>query len=405
MNNVLIVNAYSARNRGDAAIVVAMIKYLQDMYPNINIRVMSSYYIENESIYRKYGAESVPAVWLIRSGDSVFYRYGHGLRMLLTAILNPRSKRFQAYKDADIILGAGGGYLYSSRRGPLGVGLLCSLFHYWLGKHLGKMVVGFPQSVGPLRYRFDRWLTGAVLRGVELFIARERESSKLLHRLGVNCFREEPDVAFYLARSSHAPAVNKDSDRQVIRMGVTVLDWRFAVPNSSWSDVEQYLNKLSSAIRSVKESIPSLVVSVFPQVDVGGKDSDVDVSRCLVDLLGDGIAECVSIPEECGPDELINLYGMMDLFVASRMHSAILALNSGIPVVALSYQPKTRGTFELLGLGAYVLDADKFQSSMLVQLLLDAVNPSTAQFQCAAEKAKEQLRNGLLLNLIQADEC
>jgi colanic acid/amylovoran biosynthesis protein len=155
------------------------------------------------------------------------------------------------------------------------------------------------------------------------------------------------------------------------------------------------LKKLASAIFNLRDRVPALRVSVFPQVDVGGNDSDVGVSRRLVELLGDGLAEYVDVLDECGPEDMMDLYGAMDLFLASRMHSAILALDTGIPVIALSYQPKSRGTFDLLGLGRYVVDVETFETSYLVEVMLDALGPSGAKFRYAAGGAKERLREGL----------
>ena len=48
--------------------------------------------------------------------------------------ISTKSESLIHYNQADIIFSVGGGYIYSSRRGPLGVGLLNSLFHVWLAK-------------------------------------------------------------------------------------------------------------------------------------------------------------------------------------------------------------------------------------------------------------------------------
>jgi colanic acid/amylovoran biosynthesis protein len=405
MKRVLIVNAYSVRNRGDAGIVVGMIKYIRDICPNVSISVMSSYHKENEAFYAKYDVQSVPALWALRPGTPLIYRYGMGVLLLLIALLNPASSRFRVFRDSDIVLGAGGGYLYSSRRGALGVGLLSSLFHYWIAKRVGKQVVGFPESVGPLNHWVDRCLTGAVLRRLDLFISRERLTSDVLSQLRVEHRKEYPDVAFYLARPPTRPLSDLALGRTDIKIGLTALDWRFAVPNASWADIELYLEKLAATIAIIKERVPSVSVAVFPQVDVGGVDSDVPVSKRLVELIGEDCAEYVNIPEMYGPEELIELYGQMDLFVASRMHSAIFALDAGVPAIGLGYQPKMRGTFELLGLGRYVLDVQAFESSELAKLALEALGPMGGKGRCAARSAKAILRGAILMDLPRDGRC
>jgi colanic acid/amylovoran biosynthesis protein len=69
----------------------------------------------------------------------------------------------------------------------------------------------------------------------------------------------------------------------------------------------------------------------------------------------------------------------MDLFIGSRMHSAIFSLAGNVPTLALAYQPKTIGTFDLINMGQFVLDIKKFKEKELeekiTQLLLLETKP------------------------------
>ena len=56
------------------------------------------------------------------------------------------------------------------------------------------------------------------------------------------------------------------------------------------------------------------------------------------------------------PALLKALYGHMDIFVATRMHSGIFALTMGIPTLFVGYLHKTRGLVEMLGLEPWFLD-------------------------------------------------
>lgn len=371
MKNILIINAYSARNRGDAGIVVAMIRYLRELWPDCRISVMSSYAEENRAFYARYRADSVAPPWPLARGTGSLSRYLDGLVAWLQAVFLPGSRRFQAYREADLVVSAGGGYIYSSRRGPMGVGLLTALYHYWLGPRHGKPTLGFPQSIGPLNHAIDRALVKRALRDVDLVFSREAISTKLLQQLRIAC-EEVPDIAFTL------PAPLRDANRKKERqIGLTVLDWSFSKAGSTPEDIERYLRKLASISQAVLAAHPDASISIFPQVDVGESDSDVPISRQLEALVADERCRVVALSRDVAPEELVALYSAMSVFIASRMHSAIFAIAGGVPTIGLAYQPKTKGTFDMIGLTAQSHDIADFDLDAVKDQVLRILDDSS----------------------------
>ena len=55
----------------------------------------------------------------------------------------------------------------------------------------------------------------------------------------------------------------------------------------------------------------------------------------------------------------------MDLLIATRFHSAILALISGVPVLSVNYQPKSSGMMKTLGLERYSVDIAEARPEVL----------------------------------------
>ena len=62
------------------------------------------------------------------------------------------------------------------------------------------------------------------------------------------------------------------------------------------------------------------------------------------------------IEKELEIGELLNLYGQMDYFVATRLHSAVFSILNNVPVMAIGYEPKTIAIFNDLNIGDFVLD-------------------------------------------------
>ena len=369
---VLFINAYSAKNRGDYAIVLAMQDYINKLYPSSTIDVMSSYHEENKLPYAENGLNSVPKIWNILN-KKIFHKYSEGCVLVLKALFNSKNKKFEEIHEADLICSVGGGYLYSSAKGPLGVGLLNMLFHMWLAKKFKKKLICFPQSVGPINYSLDRVLIKKILSSADLFISREDLTTKYLKdELDLQNVIEYPDIAFLLKGTN---SYSIDSNFNGKKIGITVLNWSFADRNSNPELIKNYIKKITHALDAISQKF-NIKVFIFVQVDVSSGDSDYEISKSLKKNLEylSIQSEVIRFPGNTNPKNIIATYGEMDAFIGSRMHSAIFSLDAKIPTIALAYQPKTLGTFKILDLASYVLDIKKFKYEELEKLLIQLLN-------------------------------
>jgi colanic acid/amylovoran biosynthesis protein len=372
---VLIINAYSHYNRGDSGIIIAMIDIIRKSFDNPDIFVMSQYHEQNIDYYEKIKVKSVPPVWDIVGTKGFVNKYINGVQKVLFY----KNQSIKHIQNADLVLSAGGGYLYSSNRGPLGIGFLNALFHIWLSKKLKKKTFLFPQSIGPLNYFVDKIVLKIVLDKIDLIYSREAITKDLL--INVNAKKELlPDIAFSLMpQKSTFIDENIQVSNDILNIGITVLDWRFACKNSDFSDINQYLSKIANALRNLNlASNKKIKIYIFPQVTVNQKDGDIEVSKILAEKI-QGDVEIFNLDNINGPKELIYLYSKMNLFIGSRMHSAIFSLAGNVPTIALAYQPKTIGTFALINMSKFVLDIKNFKEKELeekiIQLLLLETKP------------------------------
>lgn len=389
VERILLINAYSAQNRGDAGIVIAMINLLKTHYNDPEINVMSSYHQENKKTYEQFGAQSVPAIWNISNHQSLLVKYIQGLLIFISALLNPNNGKFIQYTRADMIISVGGGYLYSSKKGPLGLGLLNVLFHYWLGTHKNKCVIGFPQSVGPFNHKIDKKIVSKVLKKIPLVFSREHHTTTTLKQLGINNWHETLDIAFHL---NITPSKNTPSKKH-LEIGLTVLDWKFAKSTATENAMQNYLDKLTSVIQQFLEKHPNSRFTIFPQVTVEGQDNDIHISEKLCSKINSNRVTIEYPGDNMSVIELANRYSEMDAFIASRMHSAIFALAGKTPTVALSYQPKTDGVFKMLGLSNQVFDIELFKPCELFSCLESLVQQSKNDLQVDLASHKSELLN------------
>ena len=73
----------------------------------------------------------------------------------------------------------------------------------------------------------------------------------------------------------------------------------------------------------------------------------------------------VFIEEPLPPALLKSACGLMDVFLATRMHSGVFALSAGVPTLAVGYLSKTRGIMETLGLQKWVLEIESLEEEVL----------------------------------------
>lgn len=374
MKKILINNVYSYRNRGDSAIVESTIRFLQETFADCEIYLLSQYWKENSDYYfSKFGSRSVPPLLGIPM-DSLKWRRllraGLSLGILVSGIGRLSEPTRALYKDATIVIDAGGGSLFSSNKYRFYLGLYQHLFNLWFAAREGIPTIVSPQSIGPFNKTYDAKAAAYVLDRLEAVAVRERISATLLDELGV-AHTLVPDMAFlrsFIAPPSATVEPHLDAIRETRRnVGVTVLDWRWARQNSDETSIDLYLQKLIAVLTRLAATF-DIKVWIFPQVTAGHGDSDESVSNSLAKSLPNHVPTQL-VSGDFTASDLYHLYSRMDAFVGSRMHSCIFALLSGVPTIGLAYQPKTLGTFTLLGLGEHAYDIADFEERLLEESL------------------------------------
>ena len=168
---ILITDFQCASNRGDAAILEGIVHSLGEYLPGAVITVMTGYPESAEIINQVNSAKQkmVPFRWagikkniasLYLLIGAFFYRRGidlPGMKMLINRL------SLEPYLDADLIISTGGGFLNDFYT-PANLGRFWGLY---FTKMLGKPVVIYAQSIGPLNKPFYRWIARCVLNKVD----------------------------------------------------------------------------------------------------------------------------------------------------------------------------------------------------------------------------------------------
>lgn len=383
---ILLLNAHSPQNAGDLAILQQTIACLEAAFPGHTLTVTIS------DRYRQGLPEDVTYIdsltrWLVQDRPNGEWRWRKSLvplyatwlfvaallyRVVGWRLLPRRQERRQvlhAYYEADCVAVIGGGHLYA--RHSLNIAFLWLWTGIALAVLMGKPVVLLPQSYGPLPGRFQRRLLRWLLEHCALVAAREYRSLELLGEAGVRCQALVfPDLAFSSAEADEEqvnealmPYLSTPTDSNIM-VGMTVMDW--SGQNPRFQRQQHYEAAMVALIRHIRRRY-NVHIMLFAQCTgpTTAQDDRV-ISRRLMGAL-DGEPGVIFVDRPLSPELLKGAYRSLDILVATRMHSAIFALSTGVPTLAIGYLHKSLGIMEVLGIARHVVDIDTISAEHILQ--------------------------------------
>lgn len=385
---ILLINVHSSCNAGDAALTEVTLEQLQANIPAAKITLS----MDDPASHSGDGAVVESLFTWIKQPEgggrgrwklaSLFWLAPGTLLPILTARISGRPffrltppawrSTLNAYLQADLVVSKPGGFLYSS---GLGLSLLVSLYTMILALAAGKPLYLFPQSIGPFRRGWERWLVRQVLSRARLIMVREEISILELAACGLSRERVQlmPDVAFAFRGAPPAEAAAWRPDlRSFIEsrcplLGITAINW--GAQNPTFQHQEAYESACAAAARYFIEKIHGRVI-FFPQVWGPFEAQDDRVSaRRIARRLADLKSEVLLVDDPVPPRILKSLYGRLDILIGSRMHSNIFALSEGVPVLAIGYQSKTAGIIRMMGLSEWMIPIQETSAETLTQKL------------------------------------
>jgi polysaccharide pyruvyl transferase CsaB len=366
---VLVAGAYGYGNTGDDLLLRYLVNDLRAAVPHLRIIVLSDNPDETSATYN---IESVhwqninQIVQLVRQcdlmmlgGGGLFYDYwGANSDALLTR------------NHAEISYFAG-------------LSLLSRL--------LEKPLLFYAVGAGPLLTDEGRLLTCVAFEQATLVTVRDPQSKALLEQIGIPSDRilVTADPAFQMPLDDSTPddgflqtAPGQSMQRPLI--GVALRQWNVGVEPESWESA------VAAALDSFIDSHGGTAIFIpFHRAVPGGLADD----RVLAHRVRDRMlrkAETVVLQGEYTPEELQNTVSQCDLLLGMRLHAVIFAFRTGVPVVALTYDPKVSNTLarfsqESAGIAVPQVTGDRLAA------MLEASYQTRASFKAQVEDKLREL--------------
>lgn len=382
---VTILNAHSILNPGDVGIVLGQISFLRKHSPGIDISITSKTPEIDRPFYQSMGI-NVLGPLLPAPSNFPDRRISGVIKNLLN--LKAKAEMIRTLRESTLVFLCGGGYFFSYRRFLLGPTFFQNLIHPILASVLRKPIIFFPQSIGPFSNHFTVLAINKLIgsESVNAVFLREKTSLNNFTKTVKEKDRSKlllcPDMAFLMEESSSSE-FNLKNNIELPRpvLGITLREWPFQ-GGSRTGEINRktYLNSLVQTAKAFYSRFNGSIL-IVPQVwGPGSLEDDRPISRefylRLKEIIPEknlGLFEADEIPS---PHYLVRLFSILDILIGTRFHSCIFAALSNIPFISISYQHKSSGIMEMLGLERFSIDISEVSEEKVIPLIEEILNSS-----------------------------
>jgi colanic acid/amylovoran biosynthesis protein len=188
---IVFLHVYSEKNTGDAAIVSVMLHKYRQQYPDAEIILSSITPQKNKAFHDAPYISSFfqEAIYTSEvSSQRILKTVTIALGALCGGIFftKPLKEFSRHLKEADLVVGTGGGYIIAKKTKQGWATLLLTLLEFWYAKKLGKTVILEAMSIGPLESNVQKKLTSKILNMLDVIHIRELISLRFLKSIEVN---------------------------------------------------------------------------------------------------------------------------------------------------------------------------------------------------------------------------
>lgn len=245
---------------------------------------------------------------------------------------------FPAWNECDLIFDLCGGDSFSDIYGPK---RFLSIFFTHFNLHRMKVPILMPpQTVGPFKRWWVRNLAKRIMTKAVKIYSRDKQSSQYVRDLlPTLSFREFPDIALFMPYTprEHQPGTT------AVGINVSGLLWNGGYTNNNQFDLQCDYQSLVKRQMDYFSQQPDVKIHLIPHVITPSMPVENDVHAC--EQVAKAFPDAVVAPVFQTPIEAKSYISGMDFFTGSRMHSAIAAISTGVPVCPVAYSRKFVGLF------------------------------------------------------------
>jgi coenzyme F420 hydrogenase subunit beta len=254
------------------------------------------------------------------------------------------------FNSADLVI-TPGGHLFTTMNNILAV------WNYTLSvllaKKAGKPVVGLAQSVGPFSGMFgglSRALARKAILSMDKILLREDTAVSTLRamRIPESRYSLAGEMVYLLGdKTAKTPETGTIREGRE-RVGVTIHHIYFKYHMSK----EDYLSHMSRFFNSLLKKHGNIDLVFLPMEYTTEGPRDRVMINEIIELIHNKAAVQI-LERDAGPEELVDMIRGFDFFIGTKTHSIVMALQSCIPTLSISYHEKSKFFMDEWGVGDY----------------------------------------------------
>lgn len=271
---------------------------------------------------------------------------------------------FDLIKNADVVIDLYGicfcdNLDYSDyRRVKMILSALSKFYISFAAKRFHVRSVKNTSSFGPMNRSHNRKMAAFCAKHVfDIMTAREKESQDAMRRIGVRSnILLSPDIANLMKNNESAPRnqnkIGISTSHKIVRQ---------------WQNPEDYEECIANLCKHICDSIGAEIVLIPNESNPNSNYNDVDVSKDILRLIQKKgaqahILDSANMTSSQIKDEIASC----TVLIASRYHSCVAALSSGVPTFVIGWHFKYQELMHIYGQDEWILTSENCDSEKLI---------------------------------------
>ncbi|MBN2460512.1 MAG: polysaccharide pyruvyl transferase family protein [Candidatus Cloacimonetes bacterium] len=343
---IIIVNDGLGPNKGDQAILQAMLHDIRNRMPNLDVVIFPNSHLRSIRLYRQY--------WInLRQADLLVFGGGQELQDHVSLAF-----------------------------------LISGLLKIILARLQHRKIMCYALGVGPVATRLGKLLLRLILNRVDIITLRDEDSLILLRTLKVEKppihVTADPAITLLAADNHRIREINGIEgigDKHHPKIAVAPRRWfhynHYLLPMSLHArfhhlrgreDFSKLIKILAEIADYLINTLQSQIVFVPMRAASTGKDPGQDddlVSQEIIDAMHYK-ENAILLRGNYNPGELKGLLGKMDMVIGMRMHALIMASMMKVPVIGLNISPKFPAFLRMIGQEKYLIEPEGLSRSKFI---------------------------------------
>lgn len=280
--------------------------------------------------------------WGVREPGKSFFKSFSWLAATVTVL-----------KKASLHLIGPGTIIKDSNRFFVAFWLLRAFLSYLLRRPFAFIGIG----VGDVRFFHSRLLIWWLVNKAQFVTVRDTGSLEELKTLHVDrpFMASFPDLSF----AGAFPSVKAYGANQIAKIGLNFR--KFKIKHFSVGVIRSYENSIINLLLKMPKNMELVFYSFCNETH----QSDLDMFERITTIAGKHQVRITNLIYT-NLAELRNSIAACDVFIGTRYHSVLLAIQEGVPSVGLSYERKTVNFMQDAGLSDFALDVNHIRNDSLV---------------------------------------